>query len=250
MIFRKIFVALALSSALFPPASAADLPVFKSAERPPHLLEVYTSEGCSSCPPADLWLGELRSEPNLWKDFIPVAFHVDYWDQLGWKDRLGGRKFTIRQRQEAEAGRVYTPGFFLNGREWRGWFENQAMPPADAPATGVLTVTEVRPLEFVVDFRPKDAEKGPLEANAALLAMGLHVTPTAGENRGQALTHDFTAVGFRTTALSPSGGRFTATVKLSNDTPVDAPSLAAAFWVTRPSSFVPLQAVGGTLGRR
>jgi len=47
------------------------------------LVELYTSEGCSSCPPAERWLGELRTAPGLWRDFVPVAWHVDYWNRLG-----------------------------------------------------------------------------------------------------------------------------------------------------------------------
>src|SRR6187401_2558536 len=50
------------------------------------LLELYTSEGCSSCPPAEAWLSSLKDEPRLWRDFVPMAFHVDYWDRLGWRD--------------------------------------------------------------------------------------------------------------------------------------------------------------------
>ena len=50
------------------------------------LLELYTSEGCSSCPPAESWLGQLTTDGRLWKEIVPVAFHVDYWDDLGWKD--------------------------------------------------------------------------------------------------------------------------------------------------------------------
>ena len=51
------------------------------------LLELFTSEGCSSCPPAEKWLSQLKSNPDLWKKIVPIAFHVDYWDHLGWRDR-------------------------------------------------------------------------------------------------------------------------------------------------------------------
>jgi hypothetical protein len=67
------------------------------------LLELYSSEGCSSCPPAEQWLGELRKDPRLWRSIVPVAFHVDYWDGLGWKDRFAQPQWTARQRAYAAA---------------------------------------------------------------------------------------------------------------------------------------------------
>src|SRR6187401_409142 len=90
------------------------------------LLELYTSEGCSSCPPAEAWLSSLAASDQLWKDVVPVAFHVDYWDYLGWVDVFAKPEYSERQRDYSvawKADRVYTPGFVLNGREWRGWLE-------------------------------------------------------------------------------------------------------------------------------
>src|SRR5690349_23192866 len=60
------------------PAHAADR-VFESGPQRTHLIELFTSQGCSSCPPAEAWLSKLKTEPRLWKDFVPIAFHVDYW---------------------------------------------------------------------------------------------------------------------------------------------------------------------------
>src|SRR5579859_7181132 len=77
--------------------------VFESRTQQTALLELYTSEGCSSCPPAEAWLSRLKGSPVLWKDFVPVAFHVDYWDYLGWRDKLGARQFSERQRAYATA---------------------------------------------------------------------------------------------------------------------------------------------------
>src|SRR5713226_2490390 len=70
--------------------------VFESGPQKIHLLELFTSEGCSSCPPAEAWLSKLKSDPRLWKDFVPLAFHVDYWDRLGWRDRFSSRAWTER----------------------------------------------------------------------------------------------------------------------------------------------------------
>ena len=95
-------------------------------ESPPHavaLLELYTSEGCSSCPPADRWFSRLGRE-LIADRVVPLALHVDYWDRLGWKDRLADARFSARQSALAGLGGsrvVYTPGVFLNLRELRGW---------------------------------------------------------------------------------------------------------------------------------
>ena len=105
------------------------------------LVELYTSEGCSSCPPAEAWLNRLQSEPGLWRDFVPVSFHVNYWDRLGWPDRFASRAFTERQYAYAEAWgvrTVYTPGFVLNGRDWRE--KSRRTLPAPGKDTGTLTV--------------------------------------------------------------------------------------------------------------
>src|SRR5437773_2365288 len=103
----------------------------QSAESQTPLLELFTSEGCSSCPPAEAWFSKLKDSPKLWKDFIPVAFHVDYWDHLGWKDPFSSKTFSERQGKYAAAWQnesIYTPGFVWNGTEWRGWFNREELP--------------------------------------------------------------------------------------------------------------------------
>src|SRR3978361_2017969 len=87
------------------------------------LLELYTSEGCSSCPPAEAQLTRLKSDPGLWKKFVPLAYPVDYWDRLGWRDRFAAPTWTVRQNRYAsfwQSDSVYTPAFVLDGRELRG----------------------------------------------------------------------------------------------------------------------------------
>lgn len=105
--------------------NAATPTLYESADEQVSILELYTSHGCSSCPPADAWLSKLVDRPGLWDEFIPLAFHVDYWNDLGWPDRFASKTFTDRQREYARQGylsSVYTPGFVLRGDEWRGWF--------------------------------------------------------------------------------------------------------------------------------
>ena len=99
-------------------AKAADR-VFETGPQKTHLIELFTSQGCSSCPPAEGWLSKLKSEPGLWKNFVPLAFHVDYWDRLGWRDPFAAKEWTARQYQYStnwKSESVYTPGFVLDGR--------------------------------------------------------------------------------------------------------------------------------------
>src|SRR6478672_1752441 len=117
-------------------SQAADR-VFESGPQKVHLIELFTSEGCSSCPPAEAWLSKLKTNARLWKDFVPVAFHVDYWDNLGWPDRFAAKPWTERQRTYATAWNtttVYTPEFVLDGREWHAG----EIPLASTDRPGVL----------------------------------------------------------------------------------------------------------------
>lgn len=99
---------LLMGAALLPAADAAEAPVQR-----PLLLELFTSQGCSSCPPADAVLRELAARPDL----LPLAFHVDYWNGLGWVDRFSSAAFTARQQDYAGAHgfSVYTPQLVVDG---------------------------------------------------------------------------------------------------------------------------------------
>jgi hypothetical protein len=118
--------------------------VFQSSDHQTALLELYTSEGCSGCPPAEAWLSQLKNLPRLWKDFVPVAFHVDYWDYLGWRDPWATKGFSERQRSYAQpwgSDSVYTPGFVLNGKEWGAGSGLNDGPLASTTRGGMLKVT-------------------------------------------------------------------------------------------------------------
>src|SRR5262245_60119022 len=83
-------------------------------EKPPTVVELFTSQGCSSCPPADALLGELAEKPGI----VALSFSVNYWDYLGWRDTLGSPANSERQRNYARArgdGRVYTPQIVVDG---------------------------------------------------------------------------------------------------------------------------------------
>ena len=89
---------LVLASLLAFPAYASQPIVVNSGAQQTAVVELYTSEGCSSCPPADQWLSKLVETPDTELDVLALSFHVDYWDYLGWKDRFSSAEYTRRQR--------------------------------------------------------------------------------------------------------------------------------------------------------
>ncbi len=114
---------LLIASLLVTPVFAGEKIVVSSGETQTAVVELYTSEGCSSCPPADRWLSRLIEIPKDELDVLALSFHVDYWDYLGWKDRFASPRYTSRQRQlgaNNQQRTIYTPEFFVNGMEARG----------------------------------------------------------------------------------------------------------------------------------
>jgi hypothetical protein len=181
----------------------------KSGPNTAALVELYTSEGCSSCPPADRWLSSLSAQGYVPGRVVPLALHVDYWDYIGWKDPYAKRVFSQRQRKLTQLQRlalVYTPQVMLQGQDFRGWgtpaFE-QALAKINArPAradialellpAGSSTLT-VRVSAALVDpAQPQEAGPKPEEAVLYLAAYEnrLESRVSAGENRGRTLSHD------------------------------------------------------------
>ena len=223
---------------------------FQSSERQTALLEFYTSEGCSSCPPAEAWLSDLKRRPELWTDFVPVAFHVDYWNNLGWRDRLSSEEFTQRQYQYAKAWsaqEVYTPEFVLNGKEWHNWFGYRSAPSASAAKTGTLTVSSTDEKHWKVNFNPAEKESSDYEVTAALLVCGFSSDVTAGENSGRHLNHDFATLSLISRPLASATNGFQGSFIADPHPKGITGHLALAVWVTHSGQLQPLQATGGWL---
>jgi hypothetical protein len=208
-----------------------------------HLIELFTSEGCSSCPPAEAWLSNLKNEPRLWQDFVPIAFHVDYWDHLGWRDPFASKMWTERQanysaRWKSES--VYTPAFVLDGVAWR----NAALPPAATETPGVLKIT-IRGERVTAVFEPARNTARHYEIHLARLGFGLGAAVTAGENSGRKLVHDFVVLGLTNEGMK-SGVK---ELKLPPDSSKQAANSrsAIAAWVTAAGQMESIQAVGGWL---
>jgi len=213
------------------------------------LVELYTSEGCSSCPPVEKWLGGLRDDPGLWRRFVPVAFHVNYWDNLGWRDALATKAFTQREYAYAEAWgapSVYTPCVVRDGAESRA-----AVPDATSRAAGELSVTGQPDGTFHVEFTPAGKAGGEFDVAVAWLGGGIVSAVRAGENSGRELHHEFVALALETARLMRADdGRYRATLHLA--VPPDrslppAPRRAVAAWVTPRGKLAVIQAAGGWL---
>jgi hypothetical protein len=164
------------------------------------LVELYTSEGCSSCPPADRWLAGLgqRYAPE---SVVPLALHVDYWDYIGWKDPYAKREFSLRQRKLSQLQKmafVYTPQILLQGRDFRGWGSrafDEALARINAqPARAHLRLEILGAAAQGLDVEASAELVEPTGDAALYLAVyrsKLESRVGAGENRGRILNHDY-----------------------------------------------------------
>jgi hypothetical protein len=225
---------------------ATDSLIFQSDETQTSLIELFTSEGCSSCPPAEKWMSALTSSQELWKKTVPVAFHVDYWDHLGWRDRFAKPEFTLRQQHYAAAwggDSVYTPGFVVNGKEWRDWFGGNAAPRS-LTKVGALRVSLCEDGKLSATFVPNTTQPRALALNVALLGNDLESDVKRGENSGRKLRHDFVVLDLVRVDMANESSRWTGSVALSMRSGNDKPSALAA-WITE--NAIPIQATGGWL---
>jgi len=181
------------------------------------VIELYTSEGCNSCPPADRWLSTLKASPSV----VALAFHVDYWDRLGWKDRFASPAFTNRQAtQQAGTGArfSYTPQVVIDGRDRKDWRSIGAPLSSRPPA--VVAVSLAREGDrYVATVVPGAGAPARLAAYWAVTEQD-HVTAVrAGENEGATLRHDFVV---RDYALVPGWSMKTGTAETLRFKPVSA----------------------------
>ena len=247
--FLNSFLCLSLFSIVAANAQT-NLEKFQSAPEQTALLELYTSEGCSSCPPAEAWLSGLQYSPRLWKDFAPVAFHVDYWNSLGWKDAWSDGEFSERQRSYAalwHAENIYTPQYVLNGKEWRNWFGGKSGPKSDGEKVGVLTVTATGTNRWLATFAPEKDFTARYEIHAAMLAGGIISAVRAGENSGRELRHDFAVVNLVRIGMVTSDGVAKGRFIFPASKIAAGKNSALAVWITRSDELEPVQATGGWL---
>ncbi len=236
VVFLAFFILIGLS------AGAAS---FESQERKVTLLELYSSEGCSSCPPADQWVRQFLEPSNLWKDFVPVVFHVDYWDRLGWKDPYANPKYTERQEDYAQhwkSSSLFTPNVVINGKSWNTWRGIKSLP-IFKEEEGVLKADQVALGNWKISFSPKKPG-GNHEAHLALLGFDLETSVERGENSGRQLKHDFVVLQYQRGLMRGSPEQTTLNLNMKD---VRAKKQGVAVWVSEQGSPVPIQATGGYL---
>jgi hypothetical protein len=182
---------------------ASVMVMFAGDGRTPVLVELFTSEGCSSCPPADRLLVTLdQKQPVKGVDIIVLSEHVDYWDGDGWRDPFGSREFTLRQRDylaPLKGDDVFTPQMVVDGTS--GFVGNDgeaALKAINKEAGRAVAAIQIEHViadgaslsaSLSIQEIPADAGKGPFDVIVAVTESGLNSRPNMGENKGVALSH-------------------------------------------------------------
>jgi hypothetical protein len=250
---RLLLLAVALvGSCLATTSWAADATCRATSTTPaPTVIELYTSEGCSSCPPADRWLSRLKGRA----DVVPLAFHVTYWDRLGWPDRFASPDYTARQHEAAtRAGRaqVYTPQVMSAGRDWPSWNNwpgNTPLPSARAAAAAkaaVLVQLQREGDKVTAQVQPltvgADGGAAPKLSGYFVVVEDNHTSQVkSGENAGETLRHDHVVRLLRPVPAWAAAQGTQATLTVNADVP--AHPRRVVFVVQDAATQLPLQAV-------
>ena len=175
----------------------------RSGDRTTALVELYTSEGCNSCPPADHWLQSLGERGYAPDRGVPLSLHVNYWDYIGWKDPYAQQRFSDRQRRLAQvlgARIVYTPQVLLQGKDFRRWYGKEfdaALGRINArPAQARIVLSLRAGQKDTIDATVEAALADPAAQADAVLYLASYENKlvsrvAAGENEGRTLRHDF-----------------------------------------------------------
>lgn len=221
--------------------------------REPVVVELFTSEGCSSCPPADALLAELDArQPLSSAEIIAIEEHVDYWDELGWKDPYSSSIWTARQNEYAGTlhyGSAYTPQMVVDGTAGfvgsRGGMARQEIEKAATNRKARVEISQVSPLENKAVTLKVNVEKSlsvspkdTAEVIVAITESGLRSSVKGGENNGKELQHspvlrEFKVIG----AVGKSGEEgFTAQPSVKLNAKWNAANLRAIVFVQEKKS--------------
>ncbi len=236
-------ISVALVSLVLAPSVSAEVREYQSSKLSPLVIELFTSQGCSSCPPADNWLADLDTHPQLWQRVFPLSFHVTYWNNLGWEDTWSQGEFTERQYAYYRgdfSSQVYTPQLMINGDEIRRWtllgWSLTPVPELSETEAGVLTAQVEKGLLQAGFSRPlqKDAR-----LRFAWVLPTAKVVVKRGENQGRTLNNPFVVLSV--TDIPGTGQEFAGDLPASPD--IDDEALAWVLWLEEQGQ--PVQAVGG-----
>ena len=176
------------------------------------VVELFTSEGCSTCPPADEFLADLVQKTNNKGPIYALSFHVDYWDESGWVDPFSSKVFTQRQRGYAAVKKskdIYTPQMFVNGQEGfvgsnKTKAVNNIKMALSKPAKSAVDFTASVPKAkgFIkIDYQVSKIGKDQV-LFLALVQGGIISKITGGENKGKTIRHENVVVGFKSIVLT------------------------------------------------
>ena len=189
----------ASEAAAAPSASCRGMQRVSSGQSTVTIVELYTSEGCDSCPPADKWFSSLSVKKD---GVVPLAFHVDYWDYIGWKDRFAKAAFSARQHESVrrQGGRTsYTPQLMVNGKDLRPWSDQARLNSglknlaARTPRANISLEYTAAPAGLDIAMTvtlPQISDRADAVVFLAVTENNLSNRVTAGENRGTTLKHD------------------------------------------------------------
>ena len=182
--------------------------------KPIAVVELFTSQGCSSCPPADRLLTEISQQSiTSGQDVYALSFHVDYWDRLGWRDPYSDHNYTVRQQQYARQFKlesIYTPQAVLNGkREFvgsnRAQLTAQVASALDEPAPVAVQLSATRQGQTItVNYKLASTLSGAV-LNVALVSSVVSTVVKRGENAGHTLSHNNVVRAFTTIRATENG---------------------------------------------
>lgn len=235
---------------LFINTTFANETILKSGENKVTLIELYTSQGCSSCPPADKWLSQLKSDDKLFKTFIPLAFHVTYWDFIGWKDVFATKLNDNRQRNYSKKvwkkNSVYTPQFIIDTKEYKQWFYDKKFPILSNAYAGNLKATFEKNKNLTIEYFNKNIENKNVFVNIALLGFDYNIDIKSGENKSKILNHDFVVLKHIQKYASIKNNHLKFNTKLHSLKKDKNKKYALVVWLSD-EKYSQLQAVGGYL---
>jgi len=190
------------------------------------LVELFTSQGCSSCPPADALLSKLDAEPALRGRVIPLSFHVDYWNHIGWSDPFSTRDWSERQRGYSRALRadVYTPQLVVNGARGMVGSSERAVRDAisaalaEQPSARLMVSAMSTPSGSIsISVRGSQSTDATLEVWVALVEDDLVTRVSRGENGGRTLRNDNVVRVLRRAMTIPPKGDASGQIEMKPD---------------------------------
>ncbi len=221
---------------------------FNSGENKIHLIELYTSQSCSSCPPAEKWISRFKGSRDLWKKYIPIAFHVSYWNHLSWVDTFSKESYSKRQRDYdniIKAG-VYTPQILIDGKDFRKWRTIEDTPQLEVS-------TSPGNLKVILDDKNKTADFNFISLNTtkelhcygAYIESGHSTEVISGENKGRKIDQDFIVRNLYEAKATKNGQHYSCRLNMHIKNIETKSEHSLVFWLINNETYEVVQATGG-----